>query len=247
MGLSARNITVHLGAAQALCDISMSLNPGEVTAICGPNGAGKSTLLSVLAGLIAPDAGEVRLDGLILNTMAHEARAKLIGFLPQNGEIAWDVSVHNLTALGRLPHRDRDETAIAKALAKVEMSNFAQRPISTLSGGEKARALLARVLAGEPRWLLTDEPLAALDLAHRDSVIGQLRDEAAAGTGVAIVVHDLAQAMNHADKVVVLDQGKIAAQGTPQTALTPQIIANVWGVKARWIGEAGAQALITRS
>ena len=247
MGLIAQRLAVTLGGAQVLGDVSVSLGSGQVTAICGPNGAGKSTLLNVLAGLIDPGKGSVNINDQPLTAMPLEERARALGYLPQQGEVAWDLSVENLVALGRLPHRDRDDGAIRRALEKVEMTAFAQRPVSTLSGGEKARVLLARVLATEPQWLLVDEPLAALDLGHRLATLRQLRREAEEGTGVVIVLHDLAQAMNHADQVAVLDQGRLVAMGPPQEALAPAMIAQVWGVAAHWLGEPGTQALVVES
>ena len=117
-------------------------------------------------------------------------------------------------------------------------------PVEPFSGGEKARALLARVLAGEPQWILADEPLAALDLAHQQSLLAHLRSAAHAGAGVVIVLHDLATAMNHVDRVLVLREGRVVSDGSPDDALSPQNIANGWGVEARWIGETGAKALV---
>jgi iron complex transport system ATP-binding protein len=222
--------------------VSAALEPGRITAICGPNGAGKSTLLQCLAGLIEPDAGGVLLDGAPL---PHgRERARRIGYLPQVGEIAWDLSVAGLAALGRLPHGDRREAPVAAALAAVDLATFAKRPISTLSGGERARALLARVLAGEPGWILADEPLAALDLGHQLALLAHLRAAADTGAGVVLVLHDLALAMNHADWVLVLDGGALAADDAPERALSHTTIARVWGVTARWLGEPGAQALV---
>ena len=225
-----------------LAGVGAVLEPGRITAICGPNGAGKSTLLQCLAGLIGPDAGEVRLDGAPL---PHgRERARRIGYLPQVGEVAWDLSVAGLATLGRLPHGDRGEAQVASALAAVDLAAFAGRPVSTLSGGERARALLARVLAGEPQWILADEPLAALDLAHQLALLAHLRVAADAGAGVVLVLHDLALAMNHADRVLVLDRGTLAADGAPGEALSEATIARVWGVAARWLGEQGARALV---
>ena len=238
MMLSARNLTL----AGRLADISCTLQPGTITAICGPNGAGKSSLLSALAGLLAVEGGEAALDGQPLAAMPPRERAKAIGYLPQDGEVAWDVAVRSLVALGRLPHRDRGEEAIENAIAALDLARFADRPVSTLSGGEKARALLARVLAGEPRWILADEPLAALDLAHRFTLIEHLRSAAQAGAGVVLVVHDLAVAMNHADYVLVLDRGTLAAEGEPAAALAPEVIARVFGVNGDWLGPMGAKA-----
>ena len=221
--------------------IEAALEPGRITAICGPNGAGKSTLLQCLAGLIAPDEGAVLLDGTPLP--GGRERARRIGYLPQVGEVAWDLSVGGLAALGRLPHGDRGEAQVASALAAVDLTAFAGRPVSTLSGGERARALLARVLAGEPHWILADEPLAALDLAHQLALLAHLRTAATRGAGVVLVLHDLALAMNHADRVLVLDRGRTAAEGAPDEALAETVIARVWGVPARWLGERGARAL----
>lgn len=238
MILEARKISL----AARLADVSCILQPGKITAICGPNGAGKSSLLSALAGLLPVDRGEALLDGTPLATMPPRERAKVIGYLPQDGEVAWDVAVRSLVALGRLPHRDRAEVAIDRAMAALDLEPFADRPVSTLSGGEKARALLARVLAGEPRWILADEPLAALDLAHRFTLIEHLRTAADAGAGVVLVLHDLALAMNHADHVLVLDRGTLAAEGIPPTALAPDVIARVFGVNGDWLGPMGAIA-----
>lgn len=226
--------------------VSLSLRPGEVTAICGPNGAGKSSLLSCLAGLLAPATGAVILHGAPLAAMPLEARARTLGYLPQTPEVAWDVSVQTLAGLGRLPWRTgaaEDAAAVDAALSALDLSAFAHRPVSQLSGGERARALLARVLAGTPRWLLADEPLANLDLAHQLALLGHLRACAAQGMGVVLVLHDLALAMNHADRVVVLDQGSVQADGPPEQALAEAVLAQVWGVKAHWLGDPGQRAL----
>jgi iron complex transport system ATP-binding protein len=231
-----------LTIAGRLGAVTAALEPGRITAICGPNGAGKSTLLQCLAGLLDPDRGEVLLDGAALPN--GRERARRIGYLPQVGEIAWDLSVAALAALGRLPHGDRGEAQVAAALAAVDLTELADRPVSTLSGGERARALLARVLAGEPHWILADEPLAALDLAHQLALLAHFRRAADEGTGVVLVLHDLALAMNHADRVLVLGRGSLAADGPPEQALSEATIARVWGVRARWLGEPRARALI---
>ena len=234
-----------LTIADRLGPVSTALEPRRITALCGPNGAGKSTLLQCLAGLLAPERGEVLLDGARL---PHgRERARRIGYLPQVGEIAWDLSVAALAALGRLPHGDRGEAQVAAALAAVDLADFAERPVSTLSGGERARALLARVLAGEPGWILADEPLAALDIAHQLALLARFRRAADQGVGVVLVLHDLALAMNHADRVLVLDRGVLVAEGTPEQALSEGVIARVWGVRARWLGERGGRALVAEA
>jgi iron complex transport system ATP-binding protein len=227
-----------------LDSVTAVLRSGEVTAICGPNGAGKSTLFECLAGLLLPQRGTVVLDGAPLATLHPRERARAIGYLPQDGEVAWDLSVRNLVALGRLPHGDGGEAQVDAALAALDLGAFSDRPVSTLSGGERARALLARVLAGEPRWILADEPLAALDLGHQLALVAHLRKAARDGAGVVLVLHDLALAINHADRVLVLDKGRLVADATPEIALDPALIERVWGVPARWLGEPGERALI---
>lgn len=247
MNLVADNLTLRRGGKAVVEGISATLAPGQITAIVGPNGAGKSSLLLALAGLLEPAAGAALLDGADLARLAPRARAQAIGYLPQSADIAWDVSVAALVALGRLPWRDRGEEAIAAALAALDLEPLRHRPVSQLSGGERGRVLLARVLAGSPRWVLADEPLAALDLAHQLALIAHFKACAAAGQGVVVVLHDLALAMNHADHVLVLHEGRLAAEGPPAEALTPARIAQVWGVKARWLGDAGMMGLVSQA
>jgi iron complex transport system ATP-binding protein len=229
MTLSADGLTVagRLEAADVV------LRPGELVAICGPNGAGKSTLLGALSGLVAPSFGT-------------EERARTIGYLPQTGEVAWDIDVATLAGLGRLPWRSsagEDREAVAEALTALDLVTLADRPVSRLSGGERARALLARVLAGRPRWVLADEPLAALDLGHQRTLLAHFSRLAEEGVGVVLVLHDLALAMNHADRVVLLDRGRVAADGPPDAVLDPDRLAEIWGVSGAWLGPSGARAL----
>lgn len=250
MSLSAKDLTLR----GRLTGITAQLRPGEVTAIVGPNGAGKSSLIACLAGLLHPDSGAVTLAGEPLAQMRPRHRARALGYLPQSPEVAWDVSVEVLVSLGRLPwqaaplhraaatHAD-DSAAIEAALEAMDLIPLRRRPLSRLSGGERARVLLARVLAGQPRWLLADEPLANLDLSHAATLMHHLTAQARAGVGVVVVLHDLAAAMNHADRVLVLKEGALIADGSPQSALTEAVIAQVWGVTGRWLGEPGAKAL----
>jgi iron complex transport system ATP-binding protein len=235
-----------LSIPHRLADIAVALRPGAVTAICGPNGAGKSTLLAALAGLLPPGSGEVTLDGVRIDRVTAEARARAIGYLPQTPEIAWDIDVATLARLGRLPWRTsaaEDRAAVDEALDALDLGPLARRPLSRLSGGERARALLARVLAGRPRWILADEPLASLDLAHQASLLDRFADLADSGIGVVLVLHDLARAINRADRVLVIDRGRIAAHGAPEAALDESVIRGVWRVEARWLGEPGRRAL----
>ncbi len=245
--LAAENLSLTRGGRLVLQQLSSSLNPGEITAICGPNGAGKSSLLMCLAGLLNPTVGSIALGKRALADMPARDRAMALGYLPQSADVAWDVSVESLVTLGRLPHRDRGTEQVEAAIADLALDELRSRRVSRLSGGERARALLARVLAGTPRWILADEPLAALDLSHQLALVSHLRACAASGQGVVIVLHDLALAMNHADRVLVLRDGRLVADGTPEQALSPEVIANGWGLEAEWLGEPGARALRTRS
>lgn len=243
--LAAENLTVKRGGRKVVDALTAALAPGQITAIVGPNGAGKSSALLALAGLLEPAGGAVTLDGKPLAALTPRSRAQAIGYLPQSPDIAWDVSVESLVALGRLPWRDRGTAAVEAALASLDLEALRHRPVSRLSGGERARVLLARVLAGEPRWILADEPLAALDLAHQLALIAHLRACAERGQGVVVVLHDLALAMNHADHVLVLHEGGLLVEGPPAHALAPERIARTWGVSATWLGEPGRRALVT--
>lgn len=243
--MSLAGCGLQLGAR--LRGVTLELRQGEVTAICGPNGAGKSSLLSALAGIVQLDEGEIKLDNDLVARLTLDDRARRVGYLPQQAELAWDLSVETLAGLGRLPWNlgaAADRAAIDRAIGDMQLGPLRNRPLSRLSGGERARAMLARVLAGEPCWLLADEPLANLDLAHQIALLDHFRALAGQGLGVVLVLHDLAQAMNRADRVVVLQDGQVVADGTPDQALSEAVIARVWGVQARWLGDAGAKALV---
>lgn len=246
MNLAADSLSLMRGGKLVLDRVSTVLEPGQITAICGPNGAGKSSLLLGLAGLLDPVVGRVMLGDAGLSAFPDRERAKTLGYLPQSADVAWDVSVESLVALGRLPHRDRGTDAIDTAISALSLEGLRHRPVSQLSGGERARALLARVLAGTPQWILADEPLAALDLSHQLALIDHFKACSVAGQGVVIVVHDLALAMNHADRVLVLREGRLVADGKPDKALSSEVIANAWGVESHWLGETGARALIAK-
>ncbi|MEP2736103.1 MAG: ATP-binding cassette domain-containing protein [Erythrobacter sp.] len=244
MSLVVENLSLERANETVVDGVSSAIGQSQITAICGPNGAGKSSLLMGLAGLLEAASGKVKLGDAALGSLTPQTRAQRIGYLPQSAEIAWDVSVENIVRLGRLPYGDRGDAAVEAAIAALDLEAFRTRSASQLSGGERARVLLARVLAGEPDWILADEPLAALDLAHQLNLLNHLRGAAHGGAGVILVLHDLAQAMNYADRVLVLDGGKLAADGPPHQALSEAIIAQVWGVNARWIGDNGARALV---
>ena len=244
--LAAEGLIVRLGGRSVIDAVSLSFRLGEVSAIVGPNGAGKSTLLSCLAGLRRPAAGEVRLNGVPIGALPSRERARRIGYLPQVPEIAWRLDVHTFVRLGRTAHRGvfgedpGDSEAVNRALEATRMAAFSSRDVTTLSGGERARALIARALAGEPAWLLADEPLTGLDLSHQIDAGDLLRRVAARGVGVVVSLHDLAFAARVADRVILIADGRVLADGPPAEALPPAMLARAYGVDARWVaGQSG--------
>jgi iron complex transport system ATP-binding protein len=240
-GLSATGLGVRLGGRTLFEGLEAAFEPGRVTCVIGPNGAGKSTLMACLAGLRRPDAGAVRLGVEPVLGMGGAARARRIGFLPQTPEIAWPIDVAALVALGRTPHRTSgrspaDLAAIAGAMEATGVAAFAERRVDSLSGGERARVLIARALAGEPEWLLADEPLTGLDPGHQIDACSLFRRLAhESGYGVVLTLHDLPMALRLADEVLVLAEGGLIASGPPAEALTPEVIRRAYGVEARLV------------
>lgn len=235
--LEARGLTLKRGRREILAGLDLSVRAGEVTALVGPNGAGKSTLLAGLCGLLAPAAGAVRLDGQDLSALLPKDRAQRIGFLPQAPEIAWPLEVRILVGLGRTPHigarglSASDARIIDAALEEAGAADLAERDASTLSGGERARVMIARVLAGEPDWLLADEPLAGLDPGCQIDAAETFVRRARAGCGVVLTLHDLTLAARIADRVLVLAEGSLLADGPPEDALSPKVLARAFGVR----------------
>lgn len=243
--LSASALTVNRGGRSILHSISVAFASGQVTAVLGPNGAGKSTLLATLAGLLPAAQGDVRLGDEAVARMPPRLRARRIGFLPQLPEIAWPVDVETLVSLGRIPYqrhasKAENEQAVARALALTGTADWSSRDVTTLSGGERARVLFARLLAGEPEWMLADEPFAGLDPAHQFETAELLRSFAAAGRGVIFTLHDLTLAARVADRIVLMCEGRIMADGTPHEALTPATLLEAYGIEAHWV--AGARS-----
>jgi iron complex transport system ATP-binding protein len=216
--LSAARIRVSLGDTLALDDVSLAIKPGW-TAIVGPNGAGKSTLLRILAGLLAPHAGEVRLDGRPLAEWPLLERARRIAWLAQQGGASGDLTAREIVLLGRVPHvglvsapSAADEAAADRAMEEAECTAWRDRRPHQLSGGERQRVLLARALAVEAPLLLLDEPTTHLDPPHQAALARLLRRRVAAGTTIVSVLHDLSLALV-ADRVVLMERGRVRAEG----------------------------------
>lgn len=247
--LNCAGIRVAFGRRQVLDGIGLTLGAGAVTAIVGANGAGKSTLLECLAGLREADAGQVSLDGSQLASMPPRGRARRIAFLPQTPEIAWPVDARTLIGLGRVPHAGAtgattaDNDAIDRAIDATGVGPFANRIVTSLSGGERARVLIVRALAGEPDWLIADEPMTGLDPAHQLDVAELLRSMAGRGTGILVTLHDLGLAMRLADRLVVLAEGRVIADGAPGDALTPDILLRAYGIEVV-LGEGAGGPLV---
>ncbi|WP_230532536.1 ABC transporter ATP-binding protein [Microvirga roseola] len=252
--LQTRSLSVDLGRRRVLTRLDLSLQPGRLTVIVGPNGAGKTTLIRALAGLVAPAEGSVTLDGRPVGQMRAAERARAIAYLPQGGEIAWPLAVSQVVGLGRLPHGEKPDAlpaggreAVASAIRETGLENFEDRPATELSGGERARVLLARALATQAPVLLADEPVAALDPRHQLVVLDVLRSHARAGGTVIAVMHDLTLAARYADDMVLLRQGLIEAHAPPHEVLTEAQLASSFGIRAHIArGESGLVVVADR-
>ena len=253
--LEASGLQVRLSGRLVLRGVDLSLHAGEMLALIGPNGAGKTTLLRALTGLVAPSAGSVRFDGEDAARVPRSRLAQQLAYLPQGGGSHWAVPVKTLVTMGRLPHlapwrrpQAEDMAAVERALAVTETAQLAQRQVTQLSGGERARVLLARALAGEPRLLLADEPVSGLDPYHRLEVMEHLQALAHGRTGaepagVVVVLHDLTLAARFCDRLVLVDEGELVADGPAEDVLSSERLAEVYRVRAI-TGREGGQPFI---
>ena len=237
--IAAEQLSVRLGRHPAVEHVSLTLEPGQLVGIIGPNGAGKSTLIRALLGLAKPAAGTVSIDGEPIDRLARREIARRIAYLPQGQTLHWPLLVERLVALGRMPHlgplsrlSPADEAAIDAALARADVLHLKGRVATLLSGGERARVLLARALAVGARALIADEPLAALDPGHQIDVMDLLKAEAKAGSLVVTVLHDLGMAARYCDRLLLMDQGRLVADGAPMAVLTEESLARVYGISA---------------
>jgi len=238
--IEARHLSAAIGGRDVVSQASITARPGEIVGLIGPNGAGKTSLLRALLRLVVPTAGQVLLDGVDITADPPHRHARRIAYLPQGQTVAWPLTVRRLVALGRAPHRAAwnglaaaDEAAIERALATTDAAGFAERPVTRLSGGERARVLLARALAVEAPVLLADEPMASLDPYHQLATVDALGKVAADGAAVIVVLHDLGLAARTCTRLCLMDKGRVVADGAPGSVLSDANLAAVYRVSAR--------------
>lgn len=245
--LQVEALSVHLGGQRLLKEIDLEIERGELFGLIGPNGAGKSTLIKAMMQLL-PYSGRLCLNGQPLARMSARARAQQLAYLSQDDRLQWPISVRDLVALGRHPYRgswwrgalqvgagaeaEADRRAIEQALQATDIESLRARRADELSGGERARARLARVLAVEAEVLLADEPVAALDPMHQLRVMELLRARCQAGQTVIVVLHDLTLASRFCDRLLLLDRGSAVASGAVETVLGPEHLRRVYGIRA---------------
>ncbi len=233
-----------------LDEVNLSLHAGEVVALCGCNGAGKSTLLKIMAGSLLPSQGQVLLNGLPLSQWSPQQLARQRAVLPQSSSLHFSFSVFEVVMLGRFPHGGgnhcaADREVVQQALALFDVEHLARRDVTTLSGGETCRVHLARVYAQitpasstqdaalmTPRFLLLDEPTAALDIAHQHRVLQQIQALTQHKLGVLLIVHDLNLAAQYADRMIMLKQGRVRHSGPTQALMTPAVIEECLGFQS---------------
>ena len=236
--LEVKNVSVHVSDKKLLSNINLSLKPGEVVSVLGPNGAGKSTLMKVISGERKPSTGEVFINGY--NDWSLNKRALMLGVLPQSSSLDFPFTAEEVVALGRIPcatDHTENQQVVSKALAKVDALHLKENHYTTLSGGERQRIHMARVLAqiwdkcpfGE-RYLLLDEPTSALDPQHQQLTLKMARQEADNGMGVLIILHDLNLAARYSDRIIMLKEGCIVAEGSPEEVLQPSTVQSVFNI-----------------
>lgn len=234
------NLAVALARRPILHDVTATFAPGALIGIVGPNGAGKSTLVRTLLGLLRPQGGSVRIDGQSLANLARRRIARSIAYLPQGQTLHWPLSVERLVSLGRLPYlapfsrmTSSDQEAVETAMDRADITHLRTRTGTELSGGERARVMLARALAVGAPALIADEPLASLDPGHQIDVMELLAAEARSGKLVITVLHDLTMATRFCNQLLLLDAGRVVASGPPADVLSAQRLRDVYGITVR--------------
>jgi iron complex transport system ATP-binding protein len=237
--IAANGLALRLAGRTIVRGLDLTLYPGELIGVIGPNGAGKSTLLRGLAGLLPPSAGSLTLDGTALGSVPAETRARAIAYLPQDRTIHWPLTVERVVALGRLPYGGSQagpphlNSPIETAITDADVAHLRTRIVTTLSGGELARVLLARALAQTPRVLLADEPTAGLDPAHQLALFERLTTLSRSGVAVVVALHDLSLAVRYCSRILLLRDGQTLGLGAPLDVVTSANLAAAYGIDAR--------------
>ncbi len=240
MTISVRDLQVHLATNHVLRGIDFTIEPGELVAVLGPNGCGKSTLLRTISGIVSPTSGSVLLDGEPLRAHRRRERARRIGLLGQADVVPMMTTARDHVAIGRHPHRVyfrhgscEDSEAIERALDLCEIRHLEDRPVERLSGGERQRVRLATLLSQSPAIMLLDEPFTGLDLEHQYALLHLLEQlNRSEGRTVVVVLHDLDIAMRFFDRLLVFQEGRLVADGPPDTVMTPGLLESVFRIHA---------------
>jgi iron complex transport system ATP-binding protein len=247
------NLTVKLGGRRVVDSVDLDVSQGEWVAVIGPNGAGKTTLLRAVAGLV-PFSGSIVLGGRAADELKRSEISRLLAVVPQEPSTPPWMTVGEYVLMGRTPHLGplaregvRDREAAGRALARLDLVGYEERRLGTLSGGEKQRVVVARALAQEARIVLLDEPTAALDIGHQQQAL-ELLDLLRADSGLTLVaaMHDLTLAAQYADRMVLLDAGRIVAEGAPMEVLTEALIASHYGASIDVVPAGERVAVIPR-
>lgn len=230
----------------AVDEVDVAVPEGALVGVIGPNGSGKSTLVKLLLGALEPDRGEIRLLGRRLSSWRRREMARRVGVVPQNESVTFPVSVREFVAMGRYPHLGpwrtegpEDRVAVERALARCDVESLAGRAFSTLSGGERQLARVARALAQEPDLLVLDEPTVSLDVRHEMEIYELLRELVGGGTTVLLVTHNLNAAARYADRLLLLHEGRARAEGPPGEVLTRETVEDVYGWPVRVVRHPG--------
>lgn len=244
MKLRVESLSFSYEDVEALSDIDFEIDSGETVSLIGPNGSGKTTLLKLCSGLLAPESGSVYLNGTDISTLSFGEIARELAVVEQEHHVGFEFTARELIEWGRLPHRSRlqrwnsaDEWAVQNAIDKTRIGSFAHRSIHELSGGEKQRVFLAMALAQEPNVLLLDEPTAHLDIKYQIEILEIVSKLADHGVAVLMAIHDLQLAARVSDRVVVLSDGKLVAQGAPGDVINSQLLNMAWDIDARVLWE----------
>jgi iron complex transport system ATP-binding protein len=237
--IEVEHFSVSFGSVQALSDVTLAVERGEIVGLVGPNGAGKTTLLSAINGLVEPAAGTVAVTGDDVSTLSARALARRVATVPQETSLSFSFPVHEVVAMGRTPYRSRfervsdtDRAHTQRAMERTDVARFADRSIEEISGGERQRVVLARALCQDPHALLLDEPTASLDINHQVRMLSLVREFVAEGRAALCAIHDLSLAARFCDRLVLLADGRVLAAGAPEAVLDEEHVERAFDTEA---------------